>query len=91
MATFRSFRETQPGKLGSSSDIRPRRSTRHPAASFVADQQRSYCDADVFGAVENFIRHDYVLRTYREALVTELREIPLISPRIAKSTESKAA
>jgi hypothetical protein len=45
----------------------------------------------VFGAVENFIRHDYVLRTYREAPVTELREIPLISPQIGKSTESKAA
>jgi hypothetical protein len=85
MPPCRSFRETQLGAVQSGSYICPLGSPTHPAASFVADQQRSKRSADVFGAVEKFIRHDYVLRTYREALAARLQKIARFPQQIVES------
>jgi hypothetical protein len=88
MPSCRSFQESRAWATFPGSNIRPHRFPGHPPASFVADEQRSKGSAEVFRVVEKFIRHDYVLRTQREAIVADLRGVPLVSTRIENSANA---
>jgi hypothetical protein len=90
MPPCRSFRETQPGTVQPGSNICPPAAPTHLLASFVADHQHSKRSADVFGAVEKFIRHDYVLRTHREVLATKVQKNARFPQQIAASASFPA-